>query len=61
MIILKKISFDNLHAVLQLRVSDTQKHFVEEASYTIALAYAGIMEGAPGELSIKVLEEKHWN
>jgi diamine N-acetyltransferase len=57
MITLRKLSFDNLSAVLQLHVNDIQKKFVEEASYTIALAYAGIMEGAPGELIVFYHEE----
>lgn len=52
MISLSKLSFANLSVVLQLPVNDLQKHFVEEASFTIALAYAGMMEGAPGELIV---------
>lgn len=50
MIELKKLSFENIHDVLQLRVDDLQKNYVEEGSFTIALAYAGLMEGAFGEL-----------
>lgn len=50
MVELRKLSFENVHDVLQLRVNDAQKNYVEEVSFTIALAYAGLMEGAFGEL-----------
>jgi diamine N-acetyltransferase len=52
MVELRAISFENVHKVLQLKPAEYQKDFVEDISVTIALAYTGIIEKYPGELSV---------
>lgn len=50
MIHLNQLSFENYQKVLQLAVNEDQRDFVESPAQIIALAYAGIQEGLPGEL-----------
>lgn len=52
MIYFKPLTFENFEEVLNLSVNDYQKDFVESPSYTIALAYAAIVENLPGKLFV---------
>lgn len=52
MIYFKPLSFTNYQEVLNLSVQDSQKAFVECPAETIALAYAGLMEGHNGKLLV---------
>ncbi|MDF2609839.1 MAG: family acetyltransferase [Lachnospiraceae bacterium] len=58
MVQLKKVNFENVHKVLQLKPEESQKKYVEDAATTIALAYAGINEECPGECSVIYYKEK---
>ena len=52
MVQLKKVTFENVHKVLQLKPEDSQRNYVEDVATTIALAYAGVNEECPGECSV---------
>ncbi len=51
MIELRNIGFENINQILNIKSKFSQRKFVEKASHTIAMAYAGISEGYPGFLS----------
>ncbi len=58
MVQLRKITFENVHKVLQLKPDESQRKYVEDVSTTIALAYAGINEVCPGECSVIYYEDE---
>ncbi len=58
MVQLKKVTFENVHKVLQLKPEESQRKYVEDVSTTIALAYAGINEECPGECSVIYYEDE---
>jgi diamine N-acetyltransferase len=51
MIELRNITFENINQVINIKSKFSQRKFVEKATHTIAMAYAGISEGYPGFLS----------
>lgn len=48
MVELKEITFENVNQIINIKRKLNQRKFVAKPSDTIALAYAGINEGAPG-------------
>lgn len=58
MVQLRKVTFNNVHKVLQLRPAENQRNYVEDVSTTIALAYAGINEKCPGEFCVIYYENE---
>lgn len=58
MVELRNVTFENIHKILQLKPDKHQQSYVEDVSATIGLAYAGIMEQAPGELCVIYAEDE---
>ncbi len=51
MVELRNITFENINQIINIKSKFRQRKFVEKSTHTIAMAYAGVMEGYPGFLS----------